>query len=105
KSSLTSKLVCCEVGMTTGIPLVVKALMKQIPTLYIPLLSEDIISKEEFKATIERSDACAVPAVSVVCEHMVAIEVAGALLDKFPHDDIDELKASVEAYKKRVKEY
>ena len=94
-----------EGGMTTGMPIVVKAVMKPIPTLYKPLLSVDINSKEEFKATIERSDACAVPAASVVCEHMVAIEVARAVLDKFPHDDMDELKASVGAYKKRVKEY
>src|SRR5699024_2003406 len=61
-----------EGGMTTGMPIVVKAVMKPIPTLYKPLLSVDINSKEEFKATIERSDACAVPAASVVCEHMVA---------------------------------
>ncbi|WP_020008340.1 chorismate synthase [Salinicoccus albus] len=94
-----------EGGMTTGMPIVVKAVMKPIPTLYKPLLSVDINSKESFKATIERSDSCAVPAASVVCEHMVVIEVARAILDKFPHDDMDELKNAVKEYKKRIKAY
>lgn len=94
-----------EGGMTTGMPIVVNAVMKPIPTLYKPLMSVDINSKEPFKATVERSDASAVPAASVVCEHMVAIEVASAILDKFPHDDFNELKESVEDYKARVREY
>ncbi|MFD2829349.1 chorismate synthase [Corticicoccus populi] len=94
-----------EGGMTTGMPIVVNAVMKPIPTLYKPLMSVDINTKEPFKATIERSDACAVPAASVVCEHMVAIELATSILDKFPHDDFEELKQSIEQYKTRVREY
>ncbi|MFB9859881.1 chorismate synthase [Salinicoccus siamensis] len=94
-----------EGGMTTGMPIIVKAVMKPIPTLYKPLFSVDINTKEPFKATIERSDACAVPAASVVCEHMVAIEMARAVLEKFPHDDFSELLAAVEQYKERTKEY
>lgn len=94
-----------EGGMTTGMPIIVKAVMKPIPTLYKPLFSVDINTKEPFKATIERSDACAVPAASVVCEHMVAIEMARAVLEKFPHDDFGELHAAVEQYKERTKDY
>lgn len=94
-----------EGGMTTGMPIIVKAVMKPIPTLYKPLFSVDINTKEAFKATIERSDACAVPAASVVCEHMVAIEMAGAILDKFPHDDFLELESAVAQYKQRLSEY
>ncbi|WP_031544842.1 chorismate synthase [Salinicoccus luteus] len=94
-----------EGGMTTGMPVVVKAVMKPIPTLYKPLFSVDINTKEPFKATIERSDACAVPAASVVCEHMVAIEMARAILEKFPHDDFNELQEAVSQYKNRVSEY
>lgn len=94
-----------EGGMTTGMPIVVSAVMKPIPTLYKPLMSVDINTKESFKATIERSDACAVPAASVVCEHMVAIEMATSILDKFPHDDFEELQQAVEQYKTRVREY
>lgn len=94
-----------EGGMTTGMPVVVKAVMKPIPTLYKPLFSVDINTKEPFKATIERSDACAVPAASVVCEHMVAIEMARAILEKFPNDDFHELEEAVSKYKTRVSEY
>src|SRR5690606_37780587 len=51
-----------EGGMTTGMPIVVRGVMKPIPTLYKPLQSVDIDTKEPFTAQVERSDACAVPA-------------------------------------------
>ena len=47
--------------MTNGMPIIVNGVMKPIPTLYKPLNSVDINTKEDFKATIERSDSCAVP--------------------------------------------
>lgn len=94
-----------EGGMTTGMPIVVRGVMKPIPTLYKPLMSVDIETKEPFTATIERSDPSAVPAASVVAEHMVAIEVARAILDKFGHDDFGDLKRSIEAYNKRLGEF
>ena len=94
-----------EGGMTTGMPIVVRGVMKPIPTLYKPLMSVDIHTKEAFTATIERSDPCAVPAASIVAEHMVAIEVAEAILDKFPSDDFGDLKASLDLYNKRLSEY
>ena len=70
-----------EGGMTTGMPIVVRGVMKPIPTLYKPLQSVDIDTKEPFKASIERSDSCAVPAASVVAEAVVAWELAVALLE------------------------
>ena len=94
-----------EGGMTTGMPIVVRGVMKPIPTLYKPLMSVDIHTKEAFTATIERSDPCAVPAASIVAEHMVAIEVAEAILDKFPNDDFGDIKASLDLYNKRLSEY
>jgi len=65
-----------EGGMTNGEQIVVRGVMKPIPTLYKPLQSVDIDTKEPFTAQVERSDACAVPAASVVMEHVVAWEVA-----------------------------
>lgn len=59
----TNRLGGFEGGMTTGMPIVVKGVMKPIPTLYKPLNSVDIDTKETFKASIERSDSCAVPAL------------------------------------------
>ena len=94
-----------EGGMTTGMPIVVRGVMKPIPTLYKPLMSVDIDTKEPFTATIERSDPSAVPAASIVAEHMVAIEVAEAILDKFPSDDFNELKDELERYNRRIREF
>ena len=65
-----------EGGMTTGMPIVVRGIMKPIPTLYKPLNSVDIDTKEPYEAAIERSDNCAVPAASVVAEAVVAWEIA-----------------------------
>ena len=84
-----------EGGMTNGMPIVVNGVMKPIPTLYKPLNSVDINTKEDFKATIERSDSCAVPAASIVCEHVVSFEVAKALLEEFQSNHIDQLKEQI----------
>ncbi|UXR79523.1 chorismate synthase [Staphylococcus sp. IVB6218] len=85
-----------EGGMSNGMPLIVNGVMKPIPTLYRPLASVDINTKEPFKATIERSDSCAVPAASIVCEHAVTFEVARALLEEFESNDISILKDQVD---------
>lgn len=77
--------------------------MKPIPTLYKPLNSVDIDTKETFKASIERSDSCAVPAAAVVMEHVVAWEVANAILDQFSADFMDQLKKSVAEYRERTR--
>ncbi|HCZ9414548.1 TPA: chorismate synthase [Staphylococcus aureus] len=84
-----------EGGMSNGMPIIVNGVMKPIPTLYKPLNSVDINTKEDFKATIERSDSCAVPAASIVCEHVVAFEVAKALLEEFQSNHIEQLKQQV----------
>ncbi len=72
-----------EGGMTTGMPIIVRGVMKPIPTLYKPLASVDIDTKEAFQASIERSDSCAVPAAGVVAESVVAWELADALVEQF----------------------
>ncbi|WP_406880105.1 chorismate synthase [Staphylococcus aureus] len=84
-----------EGGMSNGMPIIVNGVMKPIPTLYKPLNSIDINTKEDFKATIERSDSCAVPAASIVCEHVVAFEVAKALLEEFQSNHIEQLKQQI----------
>lgn len=90
-----------EGGMSNGMPIVVNGVMKPIPTLYKPLASVDIKTKEPFKATIERSDSCAVPAASIVCEHAVAFEIAKALLEEFESNDIETLKNQVDTRRLR----
>jgi chorismate synthase len=91
-----------EGGMSNGEPIVVRAAMKPIPTLYSPLRSVDMISHEPFEATVERSDTCAVPAALVVAEAVVAIEIANALLEKFGGDSIIEIRRNFEGYREQI---
>ena len=72
-----------EGGMTTGMPLIMTAAMKPIPTQIDPLNTVNIDTLEVDKASTERSDVCAVPAASVVAEAEVAFIIAQAYLDKF----------------------
>lgn len=87
-----------EGGISNGEPIIVRAYMKPIPTLKKPLRSVDLLTKEPITATYERSDVCAVPAASVVCESMIAFEIARAFLEKFGKDSIDEVKRNFEGY-------
>ncbi len=92
-----------EGGMTTGMPVVVRGVMKPIPTLYKPLQSVDIDTKEAFKASIERSDSCAVPAASVVAEAVVAWELADAIVSQFGNDQMEKIKENVERHQNQAK--
>jgi len=87
-----------EGGISNGEEIVVRAAMKPIPTLYKPLRSVDIVSKEPYEATVERSDVCAVPAASVVAEAVVAIELADAFMVKFGGDSITEINRNYQSY-------
>lgn len=88
-----------EGGMSNGMPIVINGVMKPIPTLYKPLNSVDIDSKDSFKATIERSDSCAVPAASVVCENVIAFEVAKALTEEYQSNHIDQLQEAIKNHR------
>lgn len=101
----TNNLGGLEGGMTTGMPIVMRGVMKPIPTLYKPLNSVDIETKETFKASVERSDSCAVPAASVVAEHVIAWEIAAAIIEQFHSDQLPQLKAQIEEMHKLAKEF
>ncbi len=94
-----------EGGITNGMPVVVRCVMKPIPTLTKPLRSVDIQTKEEVKAGKERSDVVAVPAASVVGEAMLAIVLADALLEKLGGDFMEEIKDRFERYIQHVKNF
>lgn len=93
-----------ESGMTNGEDIVITASMKAIPTMKKPLNSIEIDTKKEVQAHFERSDTCAVAACAVVAEAMVAIVLADAMLEKFSHDSIDEMKVNYQNYIKRIEE-
>ncbi|WP_137743176.1 chorismate synthase [Robertmurraya siralis] len=104
-SRKTNRLGGFEGGMTTGMPIVVRGVMKPIPTLYKPLQSVDIDSKEPFSASIERSDSCAVPAAAVVAEHVVAWEIASAIVEQFYADRLDTLISTIEQQRTFAREF
>lgn len=87
-----------EGGMSNGMPIIVRAAMKPIPTLRRSLRSVDIITKEPIEAAYERSDVCAVPAASVIGEAMVAMVIAEAIREKFGGDSIEEMKKNHRSY-------
>jgi chorismate synthase len=96
-----------EGGMTNGEPIIVRVGMKPIPTLMKKksLQSVNIKTKEPFDAAKERSDVTAVPAAAVVGEAMLAIVLAGAVLEKFGNDNWIEIKKRIQEYKKDIKNY
>lgn len=92
-----------EGGMTTGLPLVITAAMKPIPTLMRPLKTVNIDTLEPEEASKERSDVCAVPAAAVVAEAEVAFVLAEAYLEKFGRDNMTDIRAAIKSYRQRVK--
>jgi chorismate synthase len=87
-----------EGGMSNGMPVIIRAAMKPIPTLRKPLMSADIKTKEAFEAAYERSDVCAVPAASVVGEAMAALVAADAFFEKFGGDSKSETRRNFDSY-------
>ena len=100
----TNRLGGIEGGMTTGEEIIIRCAMKPIPTLYKPLNSIDVNSLESYQASIERSDNCAVPACSVVCENVVAFVICQYFLDKIGGDNLKDLKTNYDSYIKRLGE-
>ena len=91
-----------EGGMTNGQPLIVRAAKKPISTLRKPLDSIRMDTKESMRANYERSDVCAVSAASVIVEHVVAFEVAAALVEKFGGDSVQEMQDRYQLYLERA---
>ncbi len=92
-----------EGGMTNGMPVIIRAVMKPIPTLRKPLRSVDIRTGKPFEAAYERSDVCAVPAAAVVAEAMAALVAADAFLDKFGGDSAEETGQNFDNYVSLIK--
>jgi chorismate synthase len=91
-----------EGGMSNGMPIVIKATMKPIPTLRKPLKSIDVFTKERVDAAYERSDICAVSAASVIGEAVLAWSLAQTFLEKFSGDNIEDVRKNYEFYLNRI---
>ena len=94
-----------EGGMSNGMPIIIRAAMKPIPTLKNPMTSVDINTKKKFRAAYERSDTCAVPAASIIGEAVAATVIADSFLDKFGGDSLAEIKRNYKGYLKQIREF
>lgn len=90
----TNRMGGIEGGMSTGMPVIIRGVMKPIPTMLNPLSTVDMETKEETETRYERSDVCALPRAVVVAESVVAPVIANAFLEKFGGDSIKEIEAN-----------
>ncbi|MGC8764272.1 MAG: chorismate synthase [Brevinematia bacterium] len=81
-----------EGGMSNGMPIVFRAVMKPIPTLMSPLASVNIKTKEATVAIKERSDVTAVASCGVVIENSVAFVIANAIISRYGGDNVELIK-------------
>ncbi|MEX2477111.1 MAG: chorismate synthase [Gracilimonas sp.] len=90
----TNRMGGIEGGMSTGMPIIIRGVMKPIPTMLNPLRTVDMKTKEETETRYERSDVCALPRAVVVAESVVAPVIANAFLEKFGGDSIEEIESN-----------
>lgn len=91
--------------MTSGLPLVVTAAMKPIPTLMTPLSTVNLETLAPEEASKERSDVCAVPAAAVVAEAEVAFVLASAYQEAFGGTCMADIRRNLEQYKGRLRAF
>jgi chorismate synthase len=94
-----------EGGITNGGEVRVRAYMKPLSTLKKPLASVDVVTKEAFKAAVERTDVTAISAAGVVGEAMVALVLADACLEKFGGDSMGETDRNFQGYRRQIQKY
>ena len=91
-----------EGGISTGLPIIVRAAMKPIATLMTPIESINLSTMKKVDARRERSDFVAVPACAVIAESMLAWSIAKYFLLKFGGDSLEELKDNYTSYTKKL---
>jgi chorismate synthase len=81
-----------EGGMSNGEEIVIRAAMKPIPTLMKGLQTVDFATKEGAVAASERSDVCAIFALEIIAEAVVAEVLANAIEKRLGGDTMSEVK-------------
>lgn len=94
-----------EAGMSNGEPVVLRAVMKPIPTLGTPLATVDLSTGQAAAAFKERADVCAVPAASVVAEAVVAFAIAVEARRKFGGDSLGEMRRNMDGYLDQISQW
>ena len=85
-----------EGGMSNGEELVLRVAMKPIPTLMRGLKTIDMDSKEACVAAAERSDVCAIFALEIIAEAVVAQVLADAVAQRLGGDTMAQVKKRYE---------
>lgn len=91
-----------EGGISTGLPIVVRAAMKPIATLMSPIESIDLSTMKKVDARRERSDFVAVPACAVIAESMLAWSIAKYFVQKFGGDSIEEMRDNYNSFNSKL---
>lgn len=82
-----------EGGMSNGEEVVLRVAMKPIPTLMQGLKTVDYTTKEPSVAAAERSDTCAIFALEIIAESVVAEVLANAVSRRLGGDTMQEVIA------------
>ena len=85
-----------EGGMSNGEEIVLRVAMKPIPTLMKGLKTVDFESKEAARAASERSDVCAIFALEIIAEAVVAQVIADAVSERLGGDTMAQVKRRYE---------
>ena len=94
-----------EGGMSNGEMIRLRGYLKPLATLPRPLQSADLVTKEPFVATRERTDTIPIVAAGVVGEAMACWVIADELLRKFGGDRLDETLRNIEAYRQALRSF
>lgn len=86
-------------------PVVMNVAMKPIPTLYQPLQTVGINTKEKHLASVERSDTTSIVAASLVIQSVIALELAKAICDQFESSSLQRLQEELARYRQECREY
>ncbi len=81
-----------EGGMTNGEEIVLRVAMKPIPTLMKGLQTVDYCTGEKAVAASERSDVCAIFALEIIAEAVIAEVLANAVAERLGGDTMKEVK-------------
>ncbi len=89
-------------GTTNGMPIVVTALMKPLPTQAKGLRSVDLKGGRAGRASVHRHDITSVPSACVIAEHVLAFILADEVMRCYGGDHITVVKERFQLFKSRV---
>lgn len=102
-SRMTNNAGGIEAGVSNGQDIELTAFMKPIPTIKKPINTIDLETMANVTNRYERSDTCGVVPVSIILENVCAFEILKEILNKFPCDEFNELKKSIDTYRGELK--